>query len=402
MVANIRLPADNAAARRVTILAGAFARLGADVKLFMPCPREALGSEDSVPGVEFRWGAYPTPERQWRTRNGRVNVLTQLFARASWVGQLLVATMRARYDWIYVYHPSPEGAFLACVARLSGRGVVVEQVDGFYYTWSTFSLLEFVHLQIHRFSVWTAKRVASFIVVISSRLAGASPRGAAVLRVPALVDCARFQAGNPDRVRTRLNGRKARWIVYAGSLNTDAGFTELLAAVAKVVRLVPDAYLIFAGDRMALTATPEAVISRYGLEQYAEYAGLLKYSEVVDLMALADVLVMPKASSALNDMGFPTKVAEYMASGRPVVATRISDIPEYLTDGVDAFLCNPGDVDALADGIVVALEASPEMRARVGRAGRLVAYRSFDVHANAARIIGAMLHEDGRRLGRTG
>ncbi len=117
---------------------------------------------------------------------------------------------------------------------------------------------------------------------------------------------------------------------------------------------------------------------------------MLNYQEVIDLMALADVLVMPKASSGLNEMGFPTKVVEYLASGKPVVATRISDISEYLTHGENAYLCSPGDVAALAQTIIETLTASPATRARMGDAGRALACGTFDVTVNAARILDVM------------
>ncbi len=390
MVANIRLPANNAAARRVTILAGAFARLGQKVTLFMPFPNQTLAAEDLVDGVTMQWGMYPDPKTQWLSRSGRISMRKHFVARFSWARQMLAATVQHKYDWLYIYAPSPEGAFLACLARLAGRKVAVEQVDGFYYTRARFSLMHYGYIHLLRLSMWIAKSMSSLVVIISSTLASQCRGRYTLLRVPALVDCARFATGDPKRMHQRLAWRQARWVVYTGSLSAHAGFQFLMAAMVEVVKHVPDAYLAFAGYAGNLEGTPGQMIEKHGLQNHAEYLGMLNYQDVVDLMALADVLVMPKASSGLNEMGFPTKLAEYLAAGKPVVATRISDIPEYMTHGKNACLCNPDDVADLSRTIVGALESGPEERTRVGKAGRELACDTFDVTLNAARILDAM------------
>jgi glycosyltransferase involved in cell wall biosynthesis len=72
-----------------------------------------------------------------------------------------------------------------------------------------------------------------------------------------------------------------------------------------------------------------------------------------------------------------------MAAGLPVVASRLSGIPELVTDGVEGLLVPPGDAVALADALA-RLAADPALRARLGASGRATVLREFDVDRNAA------------------
>jgi glycosyltransferase involved in cell wall biosynthesis len=74
---------------------------------------------------------------------------------------------------------------------------------------------------------------------------------------------------------------------------------------------------------------------------------------------------------------------EAMATGLPVVASRLSGIPELVTDGVSGLLVPAGDEAALADALAT-LAKDPTLRARLGAAGRETVLRDFDVDRNAA------------------
>ena len=79
--------------------------------------------------------------------------------------------------------------------------------------------------------------------------------------------------------------------------------------------------------------------------------------------AAFDALILPSANE-----GTPVSAIEALAGGRPVVATDVGGVPDVVRDGVDGFLVEPGDVDALADRLAE-LAADPELRRRMGEAG---------------------------------
>jgi glycosyltransferase involved in cell wall biosynthesis len=80
---------------------------------------------------------------------------------------------------------------------------------------------------------------------------------------------------------------------------------------------------------------------------------------------------------------------EAMASGLPVVASRLSGIPEIVRDGENGRLFPAGDATALADALGE-LAADPALRQRLGLAARATVLLEFDIETNAARLIDAI------------
>jgi len=105
-------------------------------------------------------------------------------------------------------------------------------------------------------------------------------------------------------------------------------------------------------------------------------------TDVVDLLAMADVVGLSSESEAL-----PMVVLEAMALGRPVVATAVGGVPDVLADGAAGVLVQPGDAGAFADALVQ-LAHDPPRAAELGRAGhrewvqRYSADRMADAYAD--------------------
>lgn len=83
---------------------------------------------------------------------------------------------------------------------------------------------------------------------------------------------------------------------------------------------------------------------------------------------------------------FGWMIAEAMAHGKAVVATRVGGIPELITDGVSGRLVERGDTTAMSDSILKLL-ADPALRARMGAAGRETVVEKFDLRKNVAQLI---------------
>src|SRR6185503_16362756 len=110
---------------------------------------------------------------------------------------------------------------------------------------------------------------------------------------------------------------------------------------------------------------------REQLERRAHELGVVQHTlflgyqeDVAPWYAALDALVLPSANE-----GTPVSAIEALATGRPVVATRVGGVPDVVREGEDGFLVEVGDVEAMADRLAL-LANDPELRARMGGAAR--------------------------------
>lgn len=171
-------------------------------------------------------------------------------------------------------------------------------------------------------------------------------------------------------------------VLYAGSVEAGRGLRGLLRAMAA---LAPrsDARLIVAG-RVAPSLLPSIgeAVAELGLHERVEVCGEVAHDAVPELVAAATVCVAPSAAevSTMPMAVYPTKLLEYMACRRAVVAPRRGTTAMLIEDGVHGLLFQPGDPDDLARKVLSLLHDA-DLRARVADAGyRLVR----ELHAASA------------------
>jgi glycosyltransferase involved in cell wall biosynthesis len=118
------------------------------------------------------------------------------------------------------------------------------------------------------------------------------------------------------------------------------------------------------------------------------FTGRIGHDEVVQYLAAADVLVSPHVPmpDGTPFFGSPTKLFEYMAMEKAIVASRLDQIAEVLRDGMDAALVPPGDANALAE-VIVRLAADPPLRRRLGSSARARVMEHYTWQQNAARVL---------------
>jgi glycosyltransferase involved in cell wall biosynthesis len=122
-----------------------------------------------------------------------------------------------------------------------------------------------------------------------------------------------------------------------------------------------DGYLCLVGDGPDRTRL-ERRMHELGVAKRCLFVG---YQEnVARFYDAMDVLLL----TSVNE-GTPVSVIEALAAGRPVVATRVGGVSDVVRDGVDGFLAEVADVESLAARLAE-LAGDPELRARMGNAGR--------------------------------
>lgn len=196
---------------------------------------------------------------------------------------------------------------------------------------------------------------------------GANP--ARTETIPYGVDTTRFSPRESDviEVRRKQHLEDEPVVFTAGRLVRKKGFEYLIDAVLRLAQTIPRLRLLIAGDG-DLRGELEARASLSG--GVVRLLGNQPQDEIARLAAAATVIAVPSVhDDAGNVDGLPNFALEALASGTPVVATRVGGLPEAIIDNVSGVLVDERDPVALADAIR-ALLAEPERARQIGAEGR--------------------------------
>jgi glycosyltransferase involved in cell wall biosynthesis len=147
----------------------------------------------------------------------------------------------------------------------------------------------------------------------------------------------------------------------------------------------PNARLLLVGDGEDAPAV-RAVLERHSVLNAVHFTGLVARGDAPRYMAAADVLVSPHAN-VHRFIGSPIKLFEYMAAGKPIVATRVGQIEHVLVHEQTALLVAPEDPAAMADALE-RLHDERALRERLGRAAQIEALTRHSWDARLAAIFG--------------
>ncbi|MFC0679125.1 glycosyltransferase family 4 protein [Lysobacter korlensis] len=339
---------------QVRTLARGLRRRGHRVTVFAPVIPPAgdrmVARVDGVP-------AFRLPFPNWRFLGG-VWLMVRLF--------LFLYSRRDRYDVWHVHSPRRLGAVAALLgSRLPKPQVVVKVASATELVTGTLSpkpnwIGRFQYFCLKRANAWQA---------ISQRIAhGIAARGIPgerIAAVPNAVDVRRFrpavqQAPGPVR------------FLFIGRLIRAKNLFRLLEAFAELLRTHPQAHLRIVGGGPQEAALKQHA-AKLALGSSVEFTG--HRSDVETLLSEADVGVLPSEVEGLSNT-----LLECMASGLPMVASRISGSEDLVRPGVNGWLFEPQDVQGLAQCLREAAEMSPEQRHELGAQARLMIenYASLD------------------------
>ena len=160
-------------------------------------------------------------------------------------------------------------------------------------------------------------------------------------------------------------------ILYAGLITATKGSPAILA----LARQLPEADFVLVGP---VAADMDGDLDR--LPPNVVLGGEVDPDEVVQHMRASDLFLFPSRTE-----GFPNAVLEAMASGLPVVATRVGAVPEMIEEGKGGLLVGRADLHELAD-VLGFLLAKPEVRRRMGRFNRRKCLESYAYSVVAPRL----------------
>jgi glycosyltransferase involved in cell wall biosynthesis len=198
--------------------------------------------------------------------------------------------------------------------------------------------------------------------------------------------------GGPLRERLGFDGRTV--IGFIGTFGPWHGAEVLAEAFGRLIAADPalrrDVRLLMIGDGARMPDV-RAAIARHGIDDLVTLTGIVPQADGPRYLAACDILASPHVPNADGSpfFGSPTKLFEYMAMGKGIVASELDQIGEILEHGRAAVMVTPGDADALAAGLR-ALVHDPERRAALGREARRLAVERHSWRSHAARIVDAL------------
>jgi glycosyltransferase involved in cell wall biosynthesis len=241
-------------------------------------------------------------------------------------------------------------------------------------------------------------RSASLVVVLSDALKdelvslGIANERILVNAVGVDVDrLAPLREREPSAWRAELGLDESPTVAFIGTFGLWHGVRLLPDVIARVADQQPEARWVLIGGG-PLHGDVVGELERRGLDGRVKVTGALPRADAMRLLAAADVCVSPHVQNPDGSrfFGSPTKLFEYMALGKAIVASDLEQLGEVVDHGRNGLLHAAGDAAAAADA-VSRLIRDGELRSRLGEAALHDALHRFSWRAHVERTLRALV-----------
>ena len=379
------LPEIGGGEQQAQLLSQALARRGHEVTIVTRRSGRELPKEQIHEGVRIiRVG--PAGRGRWKKWGLALSAIPPL------------ARLRTGVDVVFVSGYRIMGLPAVVIARMLGRRCVLKsdspgEMSGEFFR----AGLAPFHLQPTSFGVRllvrsrnALLRAADAFVAISTPIAD-EMRASGVPEdrthyVPNGVDTTRFRPASLSErtaLRSQLGLPSGRLAVYTGRLVSYKGLTLLLRVWCELCRSGMSGTLVMVGAGSADMHNCEDALGRYVAEHRLDGRVIFTggVANVEDYLRAADVFVFPTEKEA-----FGVSLVEAMACGLPSVATRAGGIADFLVDGSNGLVVEPGSFTQLRDALTTLL-AGGDRVAALGQAARTTAISRFSADAVADRYV---------------
>jgi len=209
-----------------------------------------------------------------------------------------------------------------------------------------------------------------------------------VLKVPILVDVSRGYFTSFEK-----SPHSHPYLFHAGSLSVQKdGIIKVIEAYAKAATLLKkssiqlDLVLTNKKTFPKIWQSIEKILIEYNLIDRMKITGYLSETELHDYIQHASALLINKPSTFQNKYNFPTKLGDYLLSGRPVIlAAEGIEANNYIYNKVNGFVVPPDDVEKIKNTLIWLFQ-NPLKANDIGKVGRQTAIDYFDYRKNSLQI----------------
>lgn len=187
------------------------------------------------------------------------------------------------------------------------------------------------------------------------------------------VDLSRFEDLN------KTIGHTTKYIGYCGRISTyKDGVHDLIKAFSVFSKLYPQYQLMLMGgfENADVEKQLKQQIKDENIEGKVVFTGVIDATTLPQMLFDAEILALARPNNRQAQYGFPTKLGEYLATGNPVVATKVGDIPEFLHNGCNAYLAEPDNYISFASSLIKCAN-NEELSRQIGKNGKKLAFSEF-------------------------
>ncbi len=317
-----------------------------------------------------------------RHRAGKLSYIGQYSAfLAICFAQLAMRSLRRRYDFVHVHNMPDVLAFSAAVPKLFGAKVILDLHDPMPELMQTIFRLPEKSLSVRLLKKLERWSIGFADVILTVNLACKkiySSRSCAADKITVVLnspDDAIFQFQPTTTANGSLNGHGTNGhhaserpftILYHGSLVPRNGFDLAVDALERVRETLPQARLVVCGGRTGFFDTVVASARERGLAEHIDYLGPKNVHGIVEAIQQCDLGIIPNHRNIFTEINTPTRIFEYLALGKPVIAPEAEGIRDYFGSD-DLLYFELGNADDLADKIRFAARHREEVLGTVGR-----------------------------------
>jgi glycosyltransferase involved in cell wall biosynthesis len=234
------------------------------------------------------------------------------------------------------------------------------------------SMLEPVSNLIFNRLVFETEAVIAVSRTIASKLISRGVSEKKIHIVPNGVSPDSFDADKCDSnmVRKKYDLQNALVIGFVGGLTPWHGVNYLVEAAKYILAEQSESKFLIVGGAENSVSELKKMANMNGVLDRFICTGWIKHEDIASHLAAMDIVVAPYAPMESTSIYFsPLKVFEYMAMGKPVVASRIDQLSEIFDDGNEIILFEPGNVKELT-GAILKLASNPILRHELGSNAR--------------------------------
>lgn len=281
--------------------------------------------------------------------------LSFLMACAAW---LAFWSAKKRYRIVHVHNMPDFLVFGAVVPKMTGAKVIIDLHDPMpELMMSIYDLPEH-----HRYVTWLKSlekwSIAFADLVLTPNIAFRDlfiSRGCPAEKIGIVMNSPQMEIFDPAKYAARgqavSNGERPFRLMYHGLIAERHGLDTAIEALAQIRSQIPSLEFHIYGGRTAYLEKIEQMVEHLHLRDCVDYCGFKPQSIIAEAIAGADLGVIPNRRCPFTEINMPTRIFEYLAMGKPVIAPNTRGIRDYF-DAQSLLLFEPGNSSDLAEKIL--------------------------------------------------